>query len=119
MEKHLRSNPSRRRFLRIAAAGAIAGLTAQVELAGPPAALAQSSLSPDRAIEELMAGNRRFTSGALTAHQHDLAILKQKTIEKQEPFAGVLSCADSRVPIECSSIRVSATSSSPASPVTL
>ncbi len=100
MEKHLQSNPSRRRFLRIAAAGAIAGLTAQVELAGPPGALAQSSLSPDRAIEELMAGNRRFTSGALTAHQHDLAILKQKTIEKQEPFAGVLSCADSRVPIE-------------------
>ncbi len=100
MEKHLQSNPSRRRFLRIAAAGAIAGLTAQVELVDPPAALAQSGLSPDHAIEELMAGNRRFTSGALTAHQHDLAILKQKTIEKQEPFAGVLSCADSRVPIE-------------------
>jgi carbonic anhydrase len=100
MEKHLQGNPSRRRFLRIAAAGAIAGLTAQVELAGPPAALAQSSLSPDRAIKELMAGNRRFTSGALTAHEHDLAILKQKTAEKQEPFAGVLSCADSRVPIE-------------------
>jgi carbonic anhydrase len=26
--------------------------------------------------------------------------LKQNTIEKQEPFAAVLSCADSRVPIE-------------------
>jgi carbonic anhydrase len=27
-------------------------------------------------------------------------ILKQKTSEKQEPFAAVLSCADSRVPVE-------------------
>jgi carbonic anhydrase len=29
-----------------------------------------------------------------------LRILKQKTAEKQEPFASVLSCADSRVPVE-------------------
>ena len=29
-----------------------------------------------------------------------LAILKQHTAEKQEPFAAVLSCADSRVPVE-------------------
>jgi carbonic anhydrase len=36
----------------------------------------------------------------LTAHEHDLAILKQNTTEKQEPFAAVLSCADSRVPVE-------------------
>jgi len=30
----------------------------------------------------------------------DLAELKQNTAEKQEPFAAVLSCADSRVPVE-------------------
>jgi carbonic anhydrase len=36
----------------------------------------------------------------MTAHELDLAILKQNTIEKQEPFAAVLSCADSRVPVE-------------------
>ena len=30
----------------------------------------------------------------------DLAILKAKNAEKQEPFAAVLSCADSRVPVE-------------------
>jgi len=29
-----------------------------------------------------------------------LAILQQNTAEKQEPFASVLSCADSRVPVE-------------------
>ena len=47
-----------------------------------------------------MAGNQRFTSGRMTSNEHDLAILKEKTVDKQEPFAGVLSCADSRLPVE-------------------
>jgi carbonic anhydrase len=58
----------------------------------PPAAL-----SP--ALEELLAGNRRFTSGRTTSHRRDLVMLQQ-TLEKQEPFAAILSCADSRVPVE-------------------
>lgn len=93
---------SRRRFLHRAIGGAVAGLitVAGVEFASPPPVLAQSKLSPDAALQELMDGNRRFTSGRLTAHEQDLAILKQNTIEKQEPFAAVLSCADSRVPVE-------------------
>jgi len=73
---------------------------AGAELAAPRAALAQSVLSPDAALQELMDGNRRFTAGRLTAHEQDLAILKQHTMEKQEPFAAVHSCADSRVPVE-------------------
>ena len=36
----------------------------------------------------------------MISHEQDLAILKQKTEGKQEPFAAVLSCADSRVPVE-------------------
>jgi len=47
-----------------------------------------------------MAGNQRFTAGNLTHDAGDIKILKQNTAEKQEPFAAVLSCADSRVPIE-------------------
>jgi carbonic anhydrase len=47
-----------------------------------------------------MAGNKRFVDGISTAHEYDLTILKQHTVEKQEPFAAVLSCADSRVPVE-------------------
>jgi carbonic anhydrase len=70
------------------------------ELLTPPEARAQSTLSPSAALDELMAGNKRFTSGRMTAHEQDLAILKQHTEEKQEPFAAVLSCADSRVPVE-------------------
>jgi carbonic anhydrase len=82
-------------------AGALVGsVTASTEFATPRSILAQSTLSPDAALQELMDGNRRFSTGRLTAHEHDLAILRQHTVEKQEPFAAVLSCADSRVPVE-------------------
>jgi carbonic anhydrase len=81
--------------------GAAAGfLTSTLELAVPSHISAQSTLSPDAALTQLLDGNKRFTSGRLTAHEQDLAILKQHTEEKQEPFAAVLSCADSRVPVE-------------------
>lgn len=93
---------SRRGFLQITAGGALASLAAAAgfEFAAPRAVLAQSKLSPDAALQELMDGNRRFASGHMTAFEQDLAILKQNTVEKQEPFASVLSCADSRVPVE-------------------
>jgi carbonic anhydrase len=93
---------SRRGFLQITAGGALAGLAAAAgfEFAAPRAVLAQSKLTPDAALQELMDGNKRFASGRMTAFEQDLAILKQNTVEKQEPFASVLSCADSRVPVE-------------------
>jgi carbonic anhydrase len=90
---------TRRKFIQMAVGGT-AGLAAGVELITPPRVLAQSNLSPDAALKELMDGNQRFTARQMTAYSHDLDILKQKTIDKQEPFAAVLSCADSRVPIE-------------------
>jgi carbonic anhydrase len=79
---------------------AVSLLASGLELSVPLKAVAQSTLSPDEALAQLMKGNQRFTSGKLTAHEEDLAILKQKTVDKQEPFAAVLSCADSRVPVE-------------------
>jgi carbonic anhydrase len=82
------------------AAAAAGLLTGGLEFASPPQAWAQSTLSPDQALTELMDGNKRFVSGRLTSQEHDLSILKEKTIDKQEPFAAVLSCADSRVPVE-------------------
>jgi len=93
---------SRRGFLQTAAGGTLAGvLTATgMEFAAPNAVQAQSVLSPDAALQELVNGNQRFTSGRLTSFEADLRILKQNTVEKQEPFAAVLSCADSRVPVE-------------------
>lgn len=92
---------ARRDLFRMAAAGA---LTLGAAVAAGPAtrgtASAQSTLSPDDALKALMEGNGRFKAGRLTSFQEDLTLLAQKTAEKQEPFAAVLSCADSRVPVE-------------------
>src|SRR6478752_22045 len=93
---------SRRRFLRATVAGTaasgLAGLGAG--LVAPRSALAQSTLTPDEALKELMDGNQRYVDGHGTAHEHDLEILHAKAAEGQEPFCAVLSCADSRVPVE-------------------
>jgi carbonic anhydrase len=93
---------SRRRFLQLTVGGTLAGAAtaAGMEVVGPRPVLAQSNLTPDAALQALMDGNRRFVSGRLTSFEEDLQILKQKTIDKQEPFAAVLACADSRVPVE-------------------
>jgi carbonic anhydrase len=66
----------------------------------PTAARAQTALSPEAALQQLIEGNRRFSEGRITSFDEDLQILKSKTVDKQEPFSAVLSCADSRVPVE-------------------
>lgn len=93
---------SRRKFLKATLGGTVAGLAAAagMDFATPQRVLAQTTLSPDATLQELIDGNNRFTAERLTSCDHDLAILKQHTIEKQEPFAAILSCADSRVPVE-------------------
>ena len=92
----------RRRFLQTALSSAFVGVAAQAgfELAATPRLNAQSNLTPDAALHELVAGNQRFAANQLTSIEHDLTILKERTADKQEPFAAVLSCADSRVPVE-------------------
>jgi carbonic anhydrase len=94
--------PARRRFLQLAAGGAFVSWmgTAASQLSFPQPAFAQSTLTPDAALAELMAGNGRFVNRNITSDAQDLTILKQNNAEKQEPFAAVLSCADSRVPVE-------------------
>jgi carbonic anhydrase len=96
------SDASRRSFLRSAITGTTVGLIAAAgaTIASSPSALAQSTLTPDVALQAMMDGNQRFVDGRLRSPGEDLSILKQKTAEKQEPFAAVLSCADSRVPVE-------------------
>ncbi|HTW45871.1 MAG TPA: carbonic anhydrase [Acidobacteriaceae bacterium] len=61
---------------------------------------AQTNLTPDEALRHLMEGNERFATDKIAALGKSLNILRQHTVEKQEPFAAVLSCADSRVPVE-------------------
>ncbi len=93
---------SRRGLLRSSLTATAAGIFAGAGLGllSPRAARAQSTLSPEAALQQLMDGNKRFVDHKLTFYEEDLAILQQNTVEKQEPFASVLSCADSRVPVE-------------------
>jgi carbonic anhydrase len=89
---------SRREFvgkvLTSAAAAGVSGLIPRTAIR------AQTALSPEAALQQLIDGNRRFAEGRLTSFSEDLDILKSNTVDKQEPFAAVLSCADSRVPVE-------------------
>jgi len=95
------SDLSRRNLLNLGVKATAAGLLAGgLNLSFPSSLEAQSTMTPSAALDELVAGNKRFTSGAMTAHEQDLRILKQHTENKQEPFAAVHSCADSRVPVE-------------------
>jgi carbonic anhydrase len=95
-------NSGRRQFLQTILSSAAVGVAAQtgIELAAPGRLSAQSNLTPDAAMQELLDGNQRFAANQLTSLAHDLTILKEKTVDKQEPFAAVLACADSRVPVE-------------------
>jgi carbonic anhydrase len=95
-------NFRRRQFFQSVLSTAVVGAVAQTgfDLAYPSALHAQTTLTPDSALQTLMEGNQRFSANQLTSFQHDLDILKDHTVAKQEPFAAVLSCADSRVPVE-------------------
>ena len=93
---------SRRDLLRmagVAGAGALAGAgipgTLHAE-EGPPLPL---DATPEEALRALLAGNQRFLGGKATSSNRTLARLKQLSA-KQTPFASVLTCADSRVPVE-------------------
>ncbi len=101
---------SRRSFLRAGLRAGVVGIAGGVaatmasnpgaNFPDPESVLAQGPLTPDEALKELMDGNRRFASGNPIAHEHDLEILKRHLIAGQEPFAAVLACADSRIPVE-------------------
>ncbi len=58
----------------------------------------QAALTPDAVIQSLKEGNQRFVAGDLTARDHTEQI--RKTVDGQFPKAVILSCVDSRVPVE-------------------
>jgi carbonic anhydrase len=88
---------ARRRMLKLVATAA-AGLTITqhalaANVAGPPKA--ENVLSPDAALDRLMKGNTRYVKG-LSA-RHDFKHEREALSKGQNPFAAVLSCADSRI----------------------
>ncbi len=90
---------SRRHFLKFAG-------TAVASLAIPSIAYAQTPkskappkpanvLSPDGAFDRLMAGNGRYVAGV--SKRHDFKTERETLTMGQNPYAAILSCADSRI----------------------
>ena len=58
----------------------------------------QAELTPQSVLAELMAGNNRFISNVLTERNHSKQV--REAYAGQFPKAVVLSCLDSRIPVE-------------------
>ena len=58
----------------------------------------QAALTPDAVLQDFIEGNKRFHSGVKTVRDHSEQI--RKAVPGQFPKAVVLSCLDSRVPVE-------------------
>jgi carbonic anhydrase len=55
----------------------------------------ENVLSPDAALNRLMKGNERYVEGV--SRRHDFKHEREALSRGQNPFAGILSCADSRI----------------------
>ncbi|MET4800592.1 carbonic anhydrase [Bradyrhizobium sp. LB11.1] len=91
-----RLTPSRRSamLLTAAALGTAFGGGAFAKGSKPPPK-PQNVLSPDAALKRLMEGNARYVDGV--ARRHDFKHEREALAGGQNPFAAVLSCADSRI----------------------
>ncbi len=58
----------------------------------------QEKLTPGEVLKRLKAGNKRFMSNESTVRDHKVQI--RKAVRGQYPKAIILSCVDSRVPVE-------------------
>ncbi len=58
----------------------------------------QDALTPDMVIQSFKEGNKRFMNNDLTARNHSAQV--RNSVKAQYPKAIVLSCVDSRVPVE-------------------
>src|SRR5450755_2189579 len=91
------AQPSRRGVLQLfgaAAAGvALAGAAHAKDDKKPPKP--QNVVSPDAALELLMKGNKRYVEGE--SRRHDFKREREALVGGQNPYAAVLSCADSRI----------------------
>jgi carbonic anhydrase len=56
--------------------------------------------SPDQALQKLTEGNARFVAGKCTHPRIDAKRLAETAQNGQHPFATVITCSDSRVPVE-------------------
>jgi carbonic anhydrase len=55
----------------------------------------ENVMTPDEALARLMEGNRRYQKGL--ARRHDFVAEREALVGGQNPYAAILSCADSRI----------------------
>ena len=80
-----------------------AGTTTLITIPNPPiekvlTAQEQAALTPDMVIQSLKEGNKRFVNNEITARNHSSMV--RNASAGQFPKAVILSCLDSRVPVE-------------------
>jgi carbonic anhydrase len=76
-----------------AAAGLAWSGTAMAKAKTPPKP--ENVLSPDAALARLIDGNKRYVQGI--AKRHDFKYEREPLTRGQNPYAAILSCADSRI----------------------
>jgi carbonic anhydrase len=86
---------SRRSFLKFvgAAAAGLAFPTTGLAQKAPPKPA--NNVTPAAALKLLMDGNRRYVTGV--SKRHDFKNEREALTRGQNPYAGILSCADSRI----------------------
>lgn len=90
------ASTSRRSALGKMGAFSLLGLSAVAGVArakSPPKP--DNVLSPDQALTRLMEGNKRYTSG--NTESRSFSATRAALVRGQNPYASILSCADSRV----------------------
>lgn len=93
---------SRREWLATSAAAAGAlwlGRAAPAGAKGVADDVAPADLTPAQALQRLLDGNKRFAAGKARGPHRSLERVHELAAD-QKPFAALLSCADSRVPVE-------------------
>lgn len=88
----------RRSFLKLsiaAAAGFAAAPEALAKSDSKPVPKPENAMSPDGALSRLMQGNHRYVEGV--GRRYDFRSEREALSRGQNPFAAILSCADSRI----------------------
>ncbi len=94
------SSAPRRDFLKLAGSVVIGLAFAQDAFSAKPKKppkppKPQNVVSPDVALELLIKGNNRYAQGV--AELHDFRHEREALVSGQNPYAGILSCSDSRI----------------------
>jgi carbonic anhydrase len=92
-DSHRPFAPSRRTLLLAASTLLVSGAALAKEDKKPPKP--ENVLSPDAALKRLLKGNERYVEGE--SRRHEFKREREALVAGQNPYAAILSCADSRI----------------------